>query len=1135
MSPAADLSAPESSERFLSAVFTANQRLLTASHLPSVLPAVLAPLGEAAGANRIGVWEQVSAPKTLARLRVEWTGGVSGVASPLHYDREGLSRWLKALLAQETVSGSLTAFPEPEQAYLQQSQTAALLLIPVFVGGQLWGCLRFDRCQRDRPWTALEARCLRGVADSLAAAIAHQQTSEALAHCEARLQALSQAHSVAHQPDAAVSQTPPEPMVGEGTHMDGYHKQKSYALLEGVINSTNDLIFVKDTRGKYLLANHAMARALGLEPQDIVGKDDSQLYPPAIAQAIQKRDRQLLQLAKSQTFEQRIPVGGESRIFLASKTPYRDGTQQIIGLVGISRDITDLQQIREERDRFFRLSSDMICTVGFDGAFKRVNPSFTRLLGYSREELVSQPLVRFVHPGDQAVLQQVLVRVRAGEPFQSFENQCQCKNGDYRWFSWSVTPYPESQIFYATARDITARKLTEKALQESEQRFRDVTAAAGEYVWETSAAGIYTFLTEKVQAVKGYRSSDLLGKSLFTALPPGDVALVRQHLQQASAQRQSFHLEHRSITPQGHMVWEEMSGLPIIGSEGQVIGFRGTGLSITEQKQSEAALRVFKQAVESASDAICITDADFELTYHNAAFGKLLELQAHPEAAVFFRSGVAYGDSLIPKAIAAAIRQEQPYAGEVTLRSRWGKRVPVLLRAHAIRDEDGNIIGTVQTFTDISDRKAAQAELQMKEEFLRSIYDGTAHRIFAINVLADGRFVYSGHNRAAEEATGWSSSSVVGKTPADLFGETDGRIIEDICQRCVDSRKPTTQEEKFILGGKEAWVLTTFTPLRDRRGKVHRIVGTSFDITAIKRAEAELKQQRNTLQSTLETLKQTQAHLVQSEKMSSLGQLVAGVAHEINNPVNFIYGNLVHARQYIEDLLKLILLYRKQYPTPTPAIDEAIEIVELDFLIEDLPKLLGSMQVGTERIREIVLSLQRFSRMDESEMKVVNIHDGIDSTLMILQNRFRASPKSPEIKVIRDYGRLPLVECWAGQLNQVFMNILSNAIDALSESGPGEGSQGCITVTTQTLGGGLVSISIQDNGAGVPSPIQRRVFDPFFTTKPIGKGTGLGLAISYQIITERHRGRLTCDSDPGVGTTFTITIPTRQHRQKAPA
>jgi len=308
-----------------------------------------------------------------------------------------------------------------------------------------------------------------------------------------------------------------------------------------------------------------------------------------------------------------------------------------------------------------------------------------------------------------------------------------------------------------------------------------------------------------------------------------------------------------------------------------------------------------------------------------------------------------------------------------------------------------------------------------------------------------------------------------------------------------------------------------------------------------KQAEAALRQKTDHLEQTLHELQRTQAQLIQSEKMSSLGQLVAGVAHEINNPVNFIYGNLQPAQDYIQDLLRLVQLYRAQYPQADGAIAQHIDAIELDFLTEDLPRLLKSMRVGADRIQKIVKSLRNFSRMDEAAVKAVNLHEGIESTLMILQNRLKRKADQPEIRVEKEYGPLPPVECYVGQLNQVFMNLLSNAIDALEEKlaatppSPTHLWIPQIRIVTEQAEADWVTIRIADNGPGLRDAAHQYLFNPFFTTKPIGKGTGLGLSISHQIITERHGGRLQCYSNPGEGVEFVIEIPIAQPKEVIPA
>lgn len=317
----------------------------------------------------------------------------------------------------------------------------------------------------------------------------------------------------------------------------------------------------------------------------------------------------------------------------------------------------------------------------------------------------------------------------------------------------------------------------------------------------------------------------------------------------------------------------------------------------------------------------------------------------------------------------------------------------------------------------------------------------------------------------------------------------------------------------------------------------------SFDVLArigqIMAEKDELTIQNTSLQEALEKLKETQFQLVQAEKMSSLGQLVAGIAHEINNPINFIHGNLSHIQDYAFDLIEIVQLYQAQYPDSTPKIQSEIEEVELEFIEQDLPKILESIKLGTDRIREIVVSLRNFSRIDEADFKTVNIHEGIDSTLLILQHRLKSSKESLGTQVIKEYGNLPFLECFPSQLNQVFMNILSNAIDALGDTNAQQSHQANkdnpaqIIIQTDMINADWARISISDNGTGISKETKARIFDPFFTTKSIGKGTGLGLSISHQIITEKHHGRMICESKMGEGTKFIIEIPIRQTKNLA--
>ncbi|MCC5610341.1 GAF domain-containing protein [Nostoc sp. CHAB 5834] len=388
-----------------------------------------------------------------------------------------------------------------------------------------------------------------------------------------------------------------------------------------------------------------------------------------------------------------------------------------------------------------------------------------------------------------------------------------------------------------------------------------------------------------------------------------------------------------------------------------------------------------------------------------------------------------------------------------------------------------------------------------------------------------------------------------GKFVADSFkdgwkavAQAQPMIIETFEDTDDDNELPRNETFVPIREGEKLWgLLVAYQNSQPRYWKQEEInllaqVGVQFGI-AIQQAELLEQTKRQTLELTqaLQELKQTQTRLIQGEKMAGLGQLLAGVAHEINNPVSFIFGNLIYVNEYTQELLNVVKIYR-QNSSILPTVQEQIDKTDLDFLIEDLPKTLESMKVGTERICEIVLSLRNFSRTDEAELKPVDIHEGLDSTLLILGHRLKNNNERPTIEIVKEYANLRLLECYPAQLNQVFMNLLSNSIDALEEKFKTiqqrylKLSKRCPTIpltiwiTTQAVNNQIV-IRIADNGLGIPEEVRSHIFDPFFTTKAPGKGTGLGLSISYQIIVEKHHGQIKCSSKPGEGTEFLIEIP----------
>jgi len=849
-------------------------------------------------------------------------------------------------------------------------------------------------------------------------------------------------------------------------------------------------------------------------------------------------------------------------------------------------------------------SSDLITILSKKGIILYKSPSIQNILGYSPEELVGQPVLNYIAPDDQQTIKKAMKKLLvAGHSvtLPPIVFRFLCKDGTWRFLEASGTNLLANEAvggIVINSRDVTDRFKVQEALRQSEVRFRAIFEGAALGIALSDPTGVLLTTNPALQRMLGYSDIELRNR---TITHPDDVAADANLYQELLAgSLPSYQLEKRYFHKDGKLVWGRLTVSLARDKAGKPLFVVAMVEDITAAKQTEAALLRISKAVENASDAISITDTlGSKLIYLNPAFCQMFEYtleQLNAAGGVF----ILFPDPKIMHEVFAIAVSGYSWQGEVEMLSRNGVLKQIALRADAIKDVTGEVVGTIAIHTDITERKQAEAALRRsydRAELLKQITTEIRssldlQHIFQTTVTQLGKalqvnrcmihlyqdsqppklplvaeYLEPGYsslqhfevpvkgNPHVERVLATDQAIASTNVYTDPLLETTAHLCREMDIKSLLSIRTSYQgEPNGVLGlhqcdSSRDWNSSEIELLEAVAAQVgialaqahllEKQTCTAAKLTeqnlALQLSEARANTKATELEQALRELQRTQAQLVQTEKMSSLGHLVAGVAHEINNPVSFITGNINYACDYIEDLLGVVNLYRQYYPHPAEEIQEEVKEIDLEFLIKDFPKLLTSMKVGADRINQIVLSLRNFSRNDDGEMKSVDIHEGINNTLMILQNRLKAQGGSPEIKVIKEYGTLPLVECYAGQLNQVFMNLISNAIDALEEGRcknqtplPQQGSSSpYIQISTEAKGDNRAVIRITDNGGGMTEEVQQKLFNPFFTTKPMGKGTGLGLSISYQIVVEKHRGELHCFSTPGQGTQFIIEIPIR--------
>lgn len=812
-------------------------------------------------------------------------------------------------------------------------------------------------------------------------------------------------------------------------------------------------------------------------------------------------------------------------------------------------------------------------------SFSHISHRCHELFELKADEILTnaQGWLSMLHPNDRLSFEQSMaISAKSLQPW-TWEGRFILPSGKIKWIQ--NTSQPEKlangdMIWDGLFIDTTKRKQAEAALQQSNRRTSNLLESITDAFIALNHEWQITYLNPQAAHLLKSTPEQLLGQTLWEAFPDAIGLTFYKEYHQAIAEQIAVTFEEfypplnnwfevraypnpdglslffREITQrkQAEMILKELTEELEIRAERRTVALKQAiqqlQTEVAERKQVEASLRLTQERLQyllSSSPAViysCNASGDYGFT----SISENTEVIVGYPAQNFLDDSSFWIRCIHPEDVPGVFDNLQKlfeqghHVHEYRFLHRDGTYRWMRDELKLVHNQVNHSLEILGYWADITEQKQAEAASRESEERFRATFEQAAVGI--AHAATDGRFLRL--NQKFCDIVGYNPEELLCRTledithPLDVPGEW-----EDLRSLLAGEIDTFTREKRYIRKDHSSvWVNLTVSLVRDSADEAKYFIAVLEDISDRKEAqdilehsEAQLRDKATQLEQTLHELRKTQTQLVQIEKMSSLGLLMAGVAHEINNPVNFIYGNLMHVQEYADNLIELVNLYQNYSHNPAPKICNYIAEKDIDFIVEDFPIVLNSMRVGAERICSIVRALRNFSRHDEAEVKAVDIHEGLDSTLMILQNYLKAKPERPAIELVKAYGELPAIECYPGQLNQVFMNIISNAIDAL-ELRNGKWNIGkknalipTIWIRTEAIESNKVIIRIADNGPGISPEVQQRLFDPFFTTKTVGKGTGLGLAISQQIIVEKHHGRLQCISALEQGTEFVIEIP----------
>ncbi|MEG4803672.1 PAS domain S-box protein [Microcoleus sp. ARI1-B5] len=967
-------------------------------------------------------------------------------------------------------------------------------------------------------------------------------------------------------------------------------KQAEFALKQAeekyrsIFENATEGIFQTAPDGRYLSANPALARMYGYDsPSELIAKcSANNLY----ADRTRRADfiAEISRVGSLKEFESCVIRLDGSTTWISENVREVEGENgELLYYEGTVAEIADRKRAEAAlRDREYWLKTaidavpDAINLTDSSGRWLIANDCALQLLGLDTADYQGKTTAELAAAATDRVKEILLTWQETDETtweaatLTSTRQVVPLPTGGSNLFEVRKVPLfnPDgSRKGMAVAgRDITQEVEAEAALRDSEQRFRAIFERAAIGMAVATLEGVAIATNPAFQAMLGRSSAELRGAGLDDWAHPEDAQSDRPLRQQlAAGSREAYQIEKRYLRCDGSTRWGRLSASAIESSQGTPQFILEMVEDITDRKLAESALlqneAKWRSLILNSSDIITILDSGGRIVYESPSVERVLGYE--PEELI----GQIALDLIHPDDLPSAMSDGEKLMANpgdpIALKGRFRRAdgswcflegVGINLLA------DPTVSGIAINSRDMTARRQAEYRLSKINECFLGFTTNAADNIQRLTSLA-GELLGGSCAIYSHVGDGLLRAIATWQAPPDYpeVEIAENHVCTDVCHKASDRPVVISDLQNTIYGQTDPAViryqLQSYLGQAVRLGddyvgavcvvytepfapteadcKLIGIIAAAIGVEEERAASADRDRQKSQeLQTALYELQQTQMQLVQTEKMSSLGQVLAGIAHEINNPVGFVAGNLCHVRGYVLDLLDIVQMYREEYPNPPAKIQKEAEYIDLEFLAEDLPKLLNSMQTGCERIVEIIQTLRNFSRTDEAKFKSADIHEGLESTLLMLNSRLKAKAHWQGIEVIKEYGELPQIECHPGQLNQVFMNILANAIDALEESSSQAQNTTdftfpTITIKTETIDDKSICIRIKDNGPGITQDRIVRLFDPFFTTKPVGKGTGLGLSISHQIVVEKHKGKLQCLSAPGKGTEFIIEIPIR--------